>query len=59
MVLYSYVILCDFFPLDKNPIYDLSFNLAISVPEIVLIFWTATYGLEEMRQVNFMDTSNI
>ena len=39
--------------------YDLSFNLAISVPEIVLIFWTATYGLEEMRQVNFIDTLNI
>ena len=52
MVLYSYVILCDFFPINfKEGVYETHLGLAISIPEIVLIFWVATYALEEMRQV--------
>lgn len=51
MILYSYIILCDFFPINSTGIYDTNFGMDISIPEIVLIVWVATYALEEMRQV--------
>lgn len=55
-MLFSYVILCDFFPLHNVGIAETRFNLNISLPEIILIIWTATYLLEEMRQVIILTT---
>ena len=50
LILFSYVILCDFYPLyQANELT--SRGLAISIPEIVLIIWTFTFGLDEIRQV--------
>lgn len=49
--LFSYVILCDFFPLDLSLIkYPHS---TISPTEIVLIIWTGTFGVEEIRKVSY------
>lgn len=42
--------LCDFYPLyisqTRYP------STSISIPEIALIIWAGTYGIEELRQVN-------
>lgn len=48
--LFAYVILCDFYPLYVSEL--LHPMTTISIPEIVLIIWTSTYGMEEIRQVD-------
>ena len=50
LVLFSYVLLCDFRKVGQaDP--NTSLGLAISIPEIVLIIWVVTFALDEFRQV--------
>ena len=51
LLLFSYVILCDFRSVENGEAINRNFNLVISVPEIVLIIWVITFGLDEFRQV--------
>jgi hypothetical protein len=54
-MLFSYVMLCDFFPVPRpeqaDERYDTSLGLLISIPEVVLIFWVFMHILDEIRQV--------
>ena len=52
LTLFSYVILCDFSQVKQPNYYSTSKGLVISIPEVVLIIWTITFGLDEIRQVN-------
>jgi hypothetical protein len=48
LVLFSYVMLCDFYPFQRaNPVTSL--GLPISILEIVLIFWVITFTIDEVR----------
>ena len=42
--------LSDFSPIDAPDVTG-SLGLRISIPEIVLILWAFTFGIEEIRQV--------
>ena len=50
LILFSYVILCDFYPIYNNRNKQTSLGLPISVPEVVLIIWTTTFLFEEISQ---------
>ena len=52
LILFSYVLLCDFYPLTAsgNPVTRL--NIAISIPEVILIIWVITFALDEIREVS-------
>ena len=50
-MLFSYVLLCDFSPINEPVNPKTSLGLAISIPEIVIIIWVFTFGIEEIRQV--------
>jgi hypothetical protein len=49
-MLFAYVLLCDFFPVSQDP-RNQHYGAVISIPEIFLIIWAGTYGIEEIRQV--------
>jgi hypothetical protein len=49
LILFSYVILCDFNKISK-PNKETSVNLKISIPEVVLIIWVFTFALDEFRR---------
>lgn len=54
-MLFSYVMLCDFYPMPV-PKYDndtTHLGLSISIPEIVLIIWIIMFTVDEVRQVYF------
>jgi hypothetical protein len=50
--LFSYVILCDFFPVTAEgfPATRIE-SIKISLPELVLIIWTVTFAADEIRKV--------
>ena len=50
LILLSYVVLCDFSPINQaNPVTSL--GLAISIPEIILHIWVITLAIDEFRIV--------
>ena len=49
-MLFSYIMLCDFFPV-ATEMKDLNLGIGISVPEIILIIWIILYTIDEIRQV--------
>ncbi len=51
LMLFSYIMLCDFFPV-ATEMKDLNLGVGISVPEIILIIWIFLYTIDEIRQVN-------
>ncbi|CAF0977505.1 unnamed protein product [Brachionus calyciflorus] len=50
LILFSYIMLCDFYPVDIIGKRETKFNTYISVLEIVLIIWILTFTCEEIRQ---------
>lgn len=51
LFLFSYVIMCNFHPIDKQKFNETTLTLPLSIPEIVLIIWVSTFFLEEIRKV--------
>lgn len=58
LLLFSYVLLCDFFPLNSPQKRLTHLGLAISIPEVVLIIWVSTFFIEEVRKF-YMHESKI
>jgi hypothetical protein len=52
LTLFSYVMLCDFYPVNNGD-PTTSLGLAISIPEIVLIIWVATFAVDLFVKVHF------
>lgn len=50
LVLFSYILLCDFYPIGYKGNESTRFNTYISILEIVLIIWVLTFTCEEIRQ---------
>lgn len=51
-MLFSYVLLCNFFPVDSSYAYTLSLlNETVSIQEIILIIWIVGITLDEIKQV--------
>jgi hypothetical protein len=50
--------LCDFFPIPRpeeaDDDADTSMGLAISIPEVVLIFWIFMHFLDHIREVSIV-----
>jgi hypothetical protein len=53
--LFTYVILCDFYPLPVQP-NSTNLGLSISIPEIVLILWVLALFFDEIREVYIFDS---
>lgn len=51
LLLFSYVMLCDFYPTYVTNNQTTSLGLSISIPEVILIFWVTSYAVEEIRQL--------
>lgn len=52
LVLLSYVMLCDFYPIyEHNPITSTDHNVQISILEIILIAWVGSLLLEKIHRV--------
>ncbi|CAF0980027.1 unnamed protein product [Brachionus calyciflorus] len=50
LLLFSYVVLCDFSKFETPKYPTTSFELAISIPEIVLMIWIFAFVTEEIRK---------
>lgn len=50
LILHSYVLLCDFYPIDNPGNPATSLGLSISIPEIVLIIWVITFAIDKIRE---------
>jgi hypothetical protein len=50
LLLFSYVMLCDFYPIPTNQNFT-NLGLPISIPEIVLIIWVTLFAVAEIRDV--------
>ena len=50
--------LCDFYPLSNVPDNTNGEYLAISVPEIILIFWVINLATDEIREVIIFTAAN-
>ena len=48
-MLFSYVILCDFYPIGRNSNSKTNSRLPISVLEVILIIWVGTIFIGEIR----------
>ena len=51
LTLFSYVLLCDFSPVNQPVNPSTSKGLAISIPEVIIIVWVFTFIVEDIRQV--------
>ncbi len=52
LLLFAYVLLCDFFPIYADGLPSTRMGLRISVPEVCLIIWIISFTFEEIREVN-------
>jgi transient receptor potential cation channel subfamily M protein 7 len=50
LILFSYVLLCDFYLINRSPDSTTSLGVYISVPEIVLIIWVFTFAVDKVRE---------
>ena len=51
LLLFSYVILCEFYPIEQENDDGEKIGRKIRWPEIALIFWVLMFGVDEIRQV--------
>ncbi len=50
-MMFSYVLLCDFYPVSQSQNEDTSQNISISWIEVIVILWVFTLMTEEVHQV--------
>jgi hypothetical protein len=53
LVLFSYVILCDFFPIYAKGFEETRLGIKISILEVILIIWIISFTFDEIREVNY------
>jgi hypothetical protein len=54
LILFSYVVLSDLYPVYLENNQSTSFGMFISLPEVFLIIWVFSYLIEEIRKVIFV-----
>ena len=57
LILFSYVILCDFYPIHNTTNMWVKQGIYISAPEIVLIIWVFTFAMEKVHKFLHVDRS--
>jgi len=51
ITLFSYVILCDFYPFGVGFSKTTTFNTEISISELILIIWAASFMIQKFKDV--------
>ena len=54
LILFSYVILCDFYPIKHVDEENGAIGRDIDLPEMLLIFWVSIFMIDEIRHVLFI-----
>jgi hypothetical protein len=50
ILLFSYVILCDFYPIEQLNESGVAIGRPVNYPEICLIFWVLVFGIDEIHE---------